>query len=209
MKKEYIQIRKLNTTLWLMFALFIGTIVLSGCSMSGLHRRHQHKLSDRGYAHSPSHADKKSPGNSENPWYLVKEGYSFEFHAVPQNPMWDEETILELSIYNISGNKDVPVTGARVTCKAVMTSDQSHMQGLIHNYKVHEDHWETSPGFYTMHIQFGMRGDWQVRYHIELPNSQKFQVSFPLKVIRPDDSIQEWEKIQQRKSKEKDLNINQ
>lgn len=206
MKKEYIQIRKLNTTRWLMLGLFILPIALSGCSMSGLRRRHQHNLGGRHYLDSTSYVDKKLSNNIENPWYLVKEGYSFEFHAVPQNPMWDEETILELSIYNISGNKDVPVTGARVACEAVMMSDQSHMQGLIHNYKVHEGHWETSPGFYTMHIQFGMGGDWHVRYHIELPNSQKFQVSFPLKVIRPDDSIQEWEKIHPPK---KDLNINQ
>jgi hypothetical protein len=129
-------------------------------------------------------------------WHVHKDNYAFKFNIEPNEPVWDEKADIRLSVFDISSKKHIPVNVKDINCSAVMPNDQPNMQGILHTYKTHKCYLNPSTGVYGMPIVFGMGGNWVFRYIITMDNGKEYMISFPVKVRRPDDPLEESEQLQ-------------
>lgn len=164
-------------------SVLVLTIVMQGCAVSNaIQKRHV------------------SDNEIRNMWRIIQEEYAFEFKPKPHKPQWNEPVNLSLVIKTISNESSKPVTNALISCIATMPPDQPNMEGLLHSYKKHSAHEEVFPGTYSFNMVFAMGGEWIITYDIKLQNKKKFQVTFPIRVKRPEDKYYEWETIQPKVS---------
>lgn len=188
-------------------ALMIG---LAGCGFRYATHRHDETVNRH---HEYAKEDPDVRGRREEAqeeafdpvaqWTIRQDGYVFRFEADPQEPAWDEKVVLKLAISSASKDGEAPVTNAQMTCRAIHTS-HSAMRGTIHNYKTHETHTQIEPGVYAMPILFGVGGTWRVDYQVDLPGWKSVKVSFPLKVRRSGNPVQEFKQMQPTPAKPAD-----
>lgn len=176
--------------------------VLSGCGAFRWSGHHVHEDSSPHGHHNWADEPYFTPGTAgghahplavKNETSVQKNGHVFKFKTIPDYPRWDEKVILRLEIYDLA--RSTPVTGVPLTCKTTMSQHGPGMSGVVHNYKSHDFHLESSPGVYDMAILFGVGGVWTVHYKVSLPG-KKLAVEFPVRVKRSGDLQQEWEEMQ-------------
>jgi len=187
------------------FLVLLAVPLLYGCGAyrwSGHHVHDDsspnghHNWADDPYFPAGSSGLETTGSPAVNDKTIQRGDYLFRFQTVPKNPAWDEKTVLRLSIYEVSVSTMFPVTGAELACKTLMSPHGAGMSGVIHNYKTHDFHVQSSPGVYDMAILFGVGGTWDVRYVVRLPNKTKLKMSFPVSVMRSGDLQQEWDAMQ-------------
>lgn len=127
-------------------------------------------------------------------WSVEKEGLRLDFALKPVVPDETQEAELELTVTDMAVSPPRPVTDAVVKGKARMPRRPGH----IHVLALQALHKENTPGVYGMHLAFGMGGEWEAKFTVDLASGKTVEAVFPFLVSGSD--VPPWER---KKGKQK------